>query len=310
MDGSLFSIRPVRVWDLPRLTQMAYANMTGVDVEFTRFARRPLARLFGHILLPFYLLTAGQGYKAVADGEIAGCAYVHMQQLSGIAFNVNVNKAYRRQGIGRALMQHIEAQVRRASLRWIALQVDRGNEPAQRLYESLNYQAYHPDFLRSGREVTLLPPRQETVSLGALGMHEGRSLFRKYADLERREGDAWAATVIKHDFSDRPPPGGQFWRCFHERQEIGCAWQKQEQDKVMVVLLLERTYWNQPMITRGLLRLLQAQRGSHPVTLDVYFGSSSHHDAAAPALMALGFENRRQAQILMLKALGNEESEG
>lgn len=309
MDGGDYSIRPVQIWDLPRLTRMAYANMTGVDVEFTRFARHRLARLLGHIVLPFYLLTSGQGYKAVANGEIAGCAYVHMREFSGVAFNVNVNRPYRRQGIGRALMGHVEKRVRHLGRRWVALQVDRGNRPAERLYQSLGYQAYHPDYLRSGPDAILLPPRQEQVTLGALSLYEGRSLFQKYADLERQEGDAWAATVIKHDFADHPPPEGVFWRCLHERQEIGCAWQNQDREKVTVVLLLARRYWNQPMITRGLLRLLQAQRGSHPLTLDVHFGSSGHHGMAAPPLVELGFEERRQARILMLKELDDLEGE-
>ena len=63
------------------------------------------------------------------------------------------------------------------------------------------------------------------------------------------------------------------------------------------------------MITRGLLRLLQAQRGSHPLTLDVHFGSSGHHGMAAPPLVELGFEERRQARILMLKELDDLEGE-
>ena len=74
MDGPAFSIRPVRLWDLPTLTQMAYANMTGVDVEFTRFARHRLWRRLGHVFIPVYLLTSGRGYKAVVEGDIAGCA--------------------------------------------------------------------------------------------------------------------------------------------------------------------------------------------------------------------------------------------
>ena len=298
MNTPALSIHPVRIRDLPRLTQMAYANMMGVDVEFTRFARHPLARLFH---LPLYLLTAGQGYKAVIQGEIVGCAYLHMGKFSGTAFNVHVNAPYRRQGIGRALMLHVEQQVRRAGLRWIALQVDRDNHPAQQLYENLDYRPYHPTYLRSGPTLTLLPPRREQVALGALSHRHGRSLFQKYADMERNQGDAWAATVVKHDFGELPPPGGLFWRCLHGSEEIGCAWQSERGSSASVILLLKNTYWNQPMVTLGLLRLLQTQRGSHPRFLSVHFGSSSHYEAAAPSLQELGFEPTRRAQILMLK---------
>lgn len=303
MDGRAFSIRPVRLWDLPTLTQMAYANMTGVDVEFTRFARRRLGRLLGHLVIPFYLLTSGRGFKAVVEGEIAGCAYLHLRELSGTAFNVNVNRPYRRQGIGRALMHHLEEQVRATGRRWIALQVDRGNEPAERLYESLHYRAYHPCYLRSGTELVLPPPRLEYATLDPLPAREGRKRFRYFADLERREGDSWAESVLKHDFAEYPPSGGLFWRCLHGPEEIGCAWQSRGGRKMTVTLLLKPAYWEQPMITLGLLHLLQAQRGGRPMAFDVHFGSSSHHAAAAPTLLEMGFKSTRRPRILMLKEL-------
>lgn len=303
MDGRDFSIRPVRFRDLPTLTQMAFANMTGVDAEFTRFARHRLWRLLGQVFIPFYLLTSGRGYKAVVNGEIAGCAYLHLRELSGTAFNVNVNRPYRRQGIGRALMRHLEDQVRATGRGWIALQVDRGNEPAERLYESLHYRPYHSCYLHSKRELVLPPPRLEHASLDPLPPHEGRQRFHHFAELERREGDSWAARVLEHDFTEYPPSGGLFWRCLDGREEIGCAWQSRGERKMAVTLLLKPAYWQQPMITLGLLHLLQAQRGNQPLAFDVHFGSSSHHAAAAPTLLEMGFKTTRRARILMLKEL-------
>ena len=70
-----------------------------------------------------------------------------------------------------------------------------------------------------------------------------------------------------------------------------------------VTLLLKPAYWEQPMVTLGLLHLLQVQRGSPPMAFDVHFGSSRHHATAAPTLLEMGFKPTRRARILMLKEL-------
>jgi ribosomal protein S18 acetylase RimI-like enzyme len=63
-------------------------------------------------------------------------------------FNVNVNRPFRRQGVGRLLMDHLEQVTREQRRRWIALQVDETNLPARHLYDKLGYRPYHPDVLR------------------------------------------------------------------------------------------------------------------------------------------------------------------
>ena len=98
--------------------------------------------------MPVYLALAGKGYKVVRDRQTIGCAFLHFRHVSAYVFNVSVNRPYRRQGIGRLLMAHLESVARQNGHLWLALQVDDGNKPAQQLYKELGYQTYHPHFMR------------------------------------------------------------------------------------------------------------------------------------------------------------------
>jgi GNAT superfamily N-acetyltransferase len=286
---------------------MAYANMTGVDRQFTRSTSGPVSRALGYVVLPLYLLTAGRGYKAVIDGQIVGCAFLHMRRLSGFVFNVNVNAEYRRRGLGRALMEHVERQVRNLGRRWVGLHLDEGNLPAQGLYEMLGYRGYHHRFMRS-RDVAILqqqpPPGVEAHPLSRL---EGFRLWRHYAESERREGDPWAARIIREDYDEGPPPGGAFFSCHSGSEEIGCAWLGGGQAWPVIYLLMPSAYWERRTRTVGLLSILlrahHARRNGALEAIDLYTGSSAHHDALLPLLQDVGFSSRNQDRILMLKEL-------
>lgn len=296
-----FSIRPARARDMWALTRLTFANMTGVDRELTQLARHRLTRFLGHLLVPLYLLTAGRGFKAVRHGRIVGCAFLHVRQLSGLVFNVNVNRSERRQGIGRALMHRLEEEIEREGRRWLGLQVDNDNRPAQALYQGLGYRAYNPYFLRgTGRAITHLTSLPG-VTIEQVSRRVGARLFAQYGDLERREGDAWAAAVVKADFDEGPPGGGAFWRCHFGAQEIGCAWLSGGRERAAMLLLLQPHYWGRRTATTALVRALLLEAPGQPQPADVHFGSSAHYRAAVPILKPFGFTTQEQARSLMLK---------
>lgn len=303
MERQELAIKPVRPWDLPLMTRMAYANMTGVDVEFTRFARNPLLRTLGYLLLPLYLLTSGRGFKAVVDEAIVGCAYLHLRRLSGLAFNVHVNRPYRRRGIGRALMEHLEGVTRERGLSWMGLQVDEGNRPARELYHSLGYRAFHPCYFYHEQGPLAVPSAAPGIALEPLTRGGGRRLYRRYARLEREAGDAWAARVVEADFDEGPPSGGRFWRCLWKQQEVGCLWLENDRQGPSAALLLQPQHWGQTMLTFGLLRRLLNQVEGPSHRLSLYPGSSGHYRAALPIFRELNFRTRRRPRILMLKQL-------
>ena len=303
MSEPVYTIEPARSWDLLTLTRMTYANMTGVDRQFTRFIRNPLIRPLGYFFVPLYLLTAGRGFKAVSNGRILGCAFLHLAQRSGMAFNVHVNRPHRRQGIGRALMEHLEIRARWAEREWLGLLVGQDNDAAQNLYRSLDYRPYNSHFLRSNNRSVMQGAPLPGVHVQRLPRREGRRLWSQYADLERREGDSWAAPVVTADFDEGPPPGGSFWRCYAASEEMGVAWMGGEATWPLIALLLRPAYWERRMPTVSLLHALLARQDVQPQTIDVYFGSSAHYEAALPFLRQYGFAPRRQANMVMLKRL-------
>lgn len=302
MSDPQFSIERVQPWDLFTLTRMAYANMTGVDREFTRTTSGPIGRAFGYIVLPFYLLTSGRGYKATVGREIVGCAFLHIRRLSGFVYNVNVNEPFRRMGIGRALMEHLEREVRRFGRRWVGLHVDDGNDPAQRLYESLGYHTYHHRFLRTYVPLTLQVPEPQ-ARIQPLLRYEGVRLWKRYADLARREGDPWAARLIREDFDEGPPTGGAFYSCHLDAAEVGCAWVGGRSSWPIVHLLLRSEYWSQRTLALSSLHALLQGQTTGVEAIDLHLGSSEHINTIYPQLRGDGFVLCSRPRILMLKEL-------
>jgi GNAT superfamily N-acetyltransferase len=298
---SAVAVQPVQVGDLLTITRMVFANMTGVDRQFTEYARSPLFRRTSYLFLPFYFLTAGRGFKVVIGNQIAGCAYVHLRQMSAYVFNVNVNRPFRRRGVARRLMTFLEELTRSKGLPWMALQVDDGNTPAQNLYRSLGYHPYCPHFLRREDERALPASLDGAVRVAPAGSG-GRFLFERYAEWERQAGDRWAARVVGRDYATPPLPGGRYWRCLLGSQEIGAAWSGGPAAEPAISLALRQEYWGHAA-TAALVADMVGRLGLSPATIDLHLGSSAHYQAAAPVLHSLGFSSRIQSRILMLKLL-------
>jgi GNAT superfamily N-acetyltransferase len=295
-------IQPVAPTDLLLITRMAYANMAGVDEDFSRLASNRLSRWAGYFMLPLYLSWAGQGYKALLDGRILGCAFLDLRERSGCVFNVNVNADYRRRGVATELMAHLEHVTRSKKRYWMALQVDKVNPPAWKLYERLGYRPYHPYFLRH-RQVRglVLPAPVAPVAVEPLGRH-GRKAFRQLLALERSTGDSWADRVVAEEYSLTSPSGGVYWRCHFGGEEMGCAWTVASGTKAVFFLLLRPPYWGH-IATLSLFELLRQRLAQLPKVLDLHFGSSKHYTAAATLFEPLGFQQQTQSRVLMLKSL-------
>lgn len=302
MSDPQFAIERVQPWDLLTLTRMAYANMTGVDREFTRSTSGPIAHALGYFILPLYLLTSGRGYKATVDREIVGCAFLHIRRLSGFVYNVNVNKPFRRMGIGRALMEHLEREVRRFGRRWVGLHVDDGNDPARNLYESLDYRAYHYKFLRTERPVQL-PAMEDGVQARPLLRYEGLRIWKSYLDLARREGDPWAARLMREDFDEGPPPGGVYYALHFNATEVGCGWAGGRSSWPIVYLLLRSEYWDRRDLTLTYLGQIAKLEENRVDAIDLHLGSSEHLRTIYPTLREDGFTRCNRPRILMLKEL-------
>jgi ribosomal protein S18 acetylase RimI-like enzyme len=298
-------IQPVRPVDLFAITRMAYANMAGADEDFTRLLSRRFSRWAGYFTLPLYLLFSGQGYKAVSDGSIIGCAFLDLRERSGYVFNVSVNARYRRRGIATELMDHLEHVTRTKKRRWLALHVDKNNLPAWKLYERLGYRTYHPYFMRHERARTgalALPAPAPQVTVEPLRLRKAHDTFRHFATLECSEGDAWVDRVVADEYSLTSLMDGVYWRCWYGREEMGCAWTGASGAETTFFLLLRPAYWGHTA-TVSVLALLRKRLAPSSGSLNVYVGSSEHLVAAAPLLRPFGFHQATQRRVLMLKLL-------
>ncbi len=296
MTGSGLEIGRLRPWELGAVTRMSYANMHSVDREFSRLTRTPLRRTIGYLWWPLYFLVAGRGYKAAVDGQIGGYAFLHLRRQSGLIFNVGVNAPFRRRGLARRLLEHLEWEIQGAGRPWAALQVDRGNRPARQLYRNSGYQVVNGSFWIGRIPLGTAAPG---VGLERLHSRPGYRLFRAYLHDGLDAGEGWAASVLKEEYSDIPA-GGYFWRCLAYGREVGCAWSQDNQR--VVALALDPGYWGEMGLTAGLLRHLA---GNMPAGTDlrITLSSSGHHLALAPLLREWGFEEQEQPRLLMMKKL-------
>ncbi len=96
------------------------------------------------VTIPMEMGTTSQP-STDRDRKIA-CVWIGIaiDQITGIRhpniFLIYVDRAYRRQGIGRALMQYTEAWAKSQGYTQIGLQVFTTNQPAIDLYQQLGYQ--------------------------------------------------------------------------------------------------------------------------------------------------------------------------
>ena len=303
MNKEFRSVERVRIGDLWQVTALVFANMTGVDQQFTAMTDHWLGWLWSWIYLPFYLLTAGRGFKICQGRRLAGFAYLHLRPQSGYIFNVVVDHPFRRQGVGRTLMHYLEQEISRAGRHWAVLQVDGGNIPAQRLYTDLGYQAYHPFFWQwsGGRW-----PHQLVDASARLERPwgRGRALYHYFATLERETGDAPVAAIIDAEYPIPRPVAGEEWRCVWQGQDVGYGWGSASDAGTVLVLLLQPTLWGDVEVLRSFVQMLLDEVGGRRGVIDLHLGSGGHHDAAANTLQSLGFTPRSQPRILMVKELG------
>lgn len=77
---------------------------------------------------------------ALAEGTVAGYGSFEYVLDEGYIGNVAVDRAHRRQGLGRQLVSALLERGRELGLAFLTLEVRAGNEPARRLYETMGFQ--------------------------------------------------------------------------------------------------------------------------------------------------------------------------
>lgn len=309
MSADGHSISAVGTLDVATITRMAYANMNGSDRQFTKLMENPLSRWVSYLTLPFYFLWAGEGYKYVLDGRIAGCAYLHIQPNSGYIFNVNVNDRYRRKGIAQSLMVKLEEKTRASGRKWTALQVDTDNLAARNLYEKIGYSPYNTSFLRIGMPLLSLISDNQVedgfIKLRRLSAYNGRQLFNRYLEHERDEGETIGRSAVE-DYETGRLGSGPYWSCEVEGKAIGSIVRTKMKNGPVFNLAFKRPAWGPLSLTcAAMAAKADISDGVHGVEL--VFGSSSHIERAKDALIDVKYEERIQSRMLMFKKLSTDQ---
>ena len=123
--GNGVSFRPMTTADLERV----------MAIEKSSFAYPWSPRFF----LQELKVQCARSFLAEIDGRIVG--YVLFWLLPGEAdvHNLAVHREFRRQGIGRLLLQQVVSEARRCSSSRVTLEVRHSNVAAQKLYESMGF---------------------------------------------------------------------------------------------------------------------------------------------------------------------------
>lgn len=143
-------IRPVTATELHGLTdalaEILWACVqAGASVSFVLpFSRQDAARFWSDQIFPAVQRGDTILFGAFVDGELQGTAQLVVSQPPNQQHRADVAKLLvhpkaRRGGMGRTLMQALEAQARHQDKTLLVLDT-RSGDPSQHLYESLGYQ--------------------------------------------------------------------------------------------------------------------------------------------------------------------------
>jgi [ribosomal protein S18]-alanine N-acetyltransferase len=121
----LRNIRPKDLEALYLLDQVCFER----DIAYTRGQLRH-----------FLSRENASGVVAEVDGDLAGFAVGHRSGPRGHVVTIDVASAYRRRGVGRALLRDLVRRLEESGARRVRLEVDLRNAGAIRFYESMGFQ--------------------------------------------------------------------------------------------------------------------------------------------------------------------------
>jgi RNA polymerase sigma-70 factor (ECF subfamily) len=133
--AELVVLRPATAADVPRLTELAQAAY-GHYVERLGGAPRPLTDDYAVVVAESDVTVAERG------GEIAGLAVLLVADEGFTLDNVAVHPAHQGTGVGRALLEHAEAEARRAGFDSVRLYTHELMSENVALYERIGYAEY------------------------------------------------------------------------------------------------------------------------------------------------------------------------
>ena len=148
MDYQLQPASSVDLIDLIEAINLAYSDYF-VPLKFTED--------YFKIFVDREALDLGAGVVALRDGQIIGSCMLGIRENKGWVGGMGIIPAYRRHGIGRAIINYLIAQGRERNLTQLELEVITQNTPAVKLYEDVGFERTRT-LLIFDRPATLVTP--------------------------------------------------------------------------------------------------------------------------------------------------------
>ena len=286
------------------------AAMLEQDIMFQKWLGRSvvLRTLARGIFMPLYYHLITSGYGAFVGEEMAGWLYLRGWRQILYIETIATRPAWRKQGVGDALMRFAEDQACELHRQWLGLTVTATNEAAVRLYERHGYRRAHWRIVKHDGEKTLPSGESQGVRLQPIFGPAAWQAYRRFTTVELAAGDEWAATASTRLLEFDPHrQWGKEWLVTVDGQAVAYLNRHGSRASTNLYLACGPDWWTDPCMTQAVgAALNDGASTSRSITLRL--ASSSHHDAALPLLSEIGFVSHPAGMFKMFKYLGGTTS--
>lgn len=301
------TICPLPFWPTYESAGALLASMLEQDATLQKWLGRSgiLRALARGFFLPTYYHLTTSGYGAFVGEELAGWLYLRGRRQILYIETLATRPAWRKQGIGNALVCFAEAQARELHRQWLGLTVTATNEAAVRLYERNGYRRAHWRIVQHDGEKGLPSAHDQTVRLQPVfGLAAWRA-YRRFTAIDLEAGDGWAAPASTRllGFDPHRQPGRE-WLVMVDDQPVAYLNKHGSRACPNIYLACGPDWWKDHRIVQAIGVSLNGDILSAR-SISLRLASSGHHDAALPLLSETGFVTRPAGVFKMFKCLGD-----
>lgn len=304
------TICPLPFWPIYESVGDLMASMLEQDITFQKLLGRSriLRALARGLLLPLYYHLATSGYGAFVGEELAGWLYLRGWRQILYIETLATRPAWRKQGIGDALMCFAENQARELHRQWLGLTVSAANEAAVQLYERQGYCRAHWRIVQHDGEKGLPSEGDPHVRLQPIFGLAAWQAHRHFTALDLGAGDGWVAPASTRLMEFDPHRQlGREWLVMVDDQPVAYLNRHGSRACPNLYLACGPDWWGNRRITQTIVATLNEDTfASRSISLRL--ASSGHHDAALPLLLETGFVTHPTSTFKMFKYLGEATS--
>ncbi len=308
LDTSDILISPVTFLQVYQSSGELISALLEHDIAFQRWlgasaAWRQVARL---TLVPTYYHWITSGYVATVANEMAGWMYVRGRGQILTIDTLVTHRAWRRRGVGRALLRFAESLARELNRNWLGLAVTLANTSAVQLYEREGYRPGHSRVMVSQKPGNL-PVSSTSINLRPVLGIAAEQAYRHFAGVDVSAGEIWdrecALQMIEHDPYHQ---WGQDWVIEVGRKPVGFLNKHSVRNQTRMYLACEPDWWASAEVASAVLSY--ATPANRAASIQARLGSSEHHNAVRDVFHLLGFEEQPAERVWMFKQLNHAPS--